>query len=112
MSAARVSAALRRAGLAAAGSCSWRTVFPVPAARSLLSERFKRSINNLRRQSGLSQQGDRDKEFVADGARDAVETARQELDGRATFHFGNRVREGEPHIVWRRIGTHKIFTRP
>ncbi len=33
-------------------------------------------------------------------------------DGRATFHFGNPVREGEPHIVWRRIGTHKIFTRP
>ena len=33
-------------------------------------------------------------------------------DGRATSHFGNPVREGEPHIVWRRIGTHKIFTRP
>jgi hypothetical protein len=33
-------------------------------------------------------------------------------DGRATFHFGNPVAEGEVHIVWRRIGTHKIFTRP
>ena len=33
-------------------------------------------------------------------------------DGRATFHFGTPVRKGEPHIVWRRIGTHKIFTRP
>jgi hypothetical protein len=33
-------------------------------------------------------------------------------DGRATFHFGPQVRSGEPHIVWRRIGTHKIFTRP
>jgi hypothetical protein len=33
-------------------------------------------------------------------------------DGRATFHFGPEVRRGEPHIVWRRIGTHKIFTRP
>jgi len=33
-------------------------------------------------------------------------------DSRATFHFGNQVREGEPHIIWRRIGTHKIFTRP
>lgn len=33
-------------------------------------------------------------------------------DGRATFHFGTSVVEGQPHIVWRRIGTHKIFTRP
>jgi hypothetical protein len=33
-------------------------------------------------------------------------------DGRATFHFGESVRPGELHIVWRRIGTHKIFTRP
>jgi hypothetical protein len=23
-----------------------------------------------------------------------------------------QVRAGEAHIVWRRIGTHKIFTRP
>jgi len=30
----------------------------------------------------------------------------------ATFHFGNPVTEGEVHIIWRRIGTHKIFTRP
>ena len=33
-------------------------------------------------------------------------------DGRATFHFATPVTEGEAHIVWRRIGTHKIFTRP
>ncbi|MDQ2874766.1 MAG: hypothetical protein M3Y33_08245 [Actinomycetota bacterium] len=33
-------------------------------------------------------------------------------DGRATFRFGSPVTEGEPHIVWRRIGTHRIFTRP
>jgi hypothetical protein len=33
-------------------------------------------------------------------------------DGRATFHFGTQVLRGEPHIVWRRIGTHKIVTRP
>ena len=30
-------------------------------------------------------------------------------DGRALFRFGNPVREGEPHIVWLRIGTHDIF---
>ncbi|NGO80903.1 hypothetical protein G6045_35380 [Streptomyces sp. YC504] len=33
-------------------------------------------------------------------------------DGRATFHYGPSVTDGEPHVVWRRIGTHSIFTRP
>ena len=33
-------------------------------------------------------------------------------DGRATFEYGHVVREGETHVVWRRIGTHVIFTRP
>jgi len=33
-------------------------------------------------------------------------------DGRATFEYGSAVREGGTHIVWRRIGTHDIFTRP
>jgi hypothetical protein len=30
-------------------------------------------------------------------------------DGRATFSFGQSRRAGEPHIVWRRIGSHEIF---
>ena len=33
-------------------------------------------------------------------------------NGRATFEYGEPVREGEAHIVWRRIGTHAIFTEP
>ena len=33
-------------------------------------------------------------------------------DGRATFHYGESVREGEKHVVWRRIGTHAIYDRP
>ena len=33
-------------------------------------------------------------------------------DGRATFEYGSTVREGETHVVWRRIGTHDIFARP
>ncbi len=33
-------------------------------------------------------------------------------DGRATFEYGEQVREGEPHIVWRRIGTHAVFDKP
>ena len=32
-------------------------------------------------------------------------------DGRATFEYGDEIR-GEPHFVWRRIGTHDIFRRP
>lgn len=33
-------------------------------------------------------------------------------DGRATFEFGREIRSGEHHVVWRRIGTHEIFSRP
>jgi hypothetical protein len=33
-------------------------------------------------------------------------------DGRATFEYGSAVGEGETHIIWRRIGTHEVFTRP
>ena len=33
-------------------------------------------------------------------------------DGRATFEYGSPVREGEAHIVWRRIGRHGILSRP
>jgi hypothetical protein len=33
-------------------------------------------------------------------------------DGRATFEYGEPVGEGEPHIIWRRIGAHKILNQP
>lgn len=33
-------------------------------------------------------------------------------DGRATFEYGGSVRNGEPHVIWRRIGTHDIFQEP
>lgn len=33
-------------------------------------------------------------------------------DGRATFEYGPEVRKGEPHVIWRRIGTHAIFRKP
>ena len=33
-------------------------------------------------------------------------------DGRATFAYGQEVRSGEPHVIWRRVGTHSIFRRP
>ena len=33
-------------------------------------------------------------------------------DGRATFACGDERIQGQPHIVWRRVGTHAIFRRP
>lgn len=30
-------------------------------------------------------------------------------DGRATFSYGESRHEGEPHIVWHRVGTHDIL---
>src|SRR4051812_15750132 len=29
-------------------------------------------------------------------------------DGRATFEYGDEVHGGQPHIIWRRVGTHAI----
>jgi len=33
-------------------------------------------------------------------------------DGRATFSYGRQQRRGEPHVIWRRIGTHDVFRDP
>ena len=33
-------------------------------------------------------------------------------DGRATFSYGASVVDDEPHIIWRRIGTHEILREP
>ena len=33
-------------------------------------------------------------------------------DGRATWQYGREIRVGEPHVVWRRVGSHTIFKRP
>jgi len=33
-------------------------------------------------------------------------------DGRATFEMADQVKEGHPHIRWRRVGTHDIFKNP
>lgn len=33
-------------------------------------------------------------------------------DGRATFHYGEPIQDGEIHVVWRRVGTHAILTNP
>ena len=33
-------------------------------------------------------------------------------DGRATFEYGESAVVDEPHVVWRRVGTHGIFNKP
>lgn len=33
-------------------------------------------------------------------------------DGRATFEYGRAIAEREPHIIWRRVGTHAVFDKP
>lgn len=33
-------------------------------------------------------------------------------DGRATLAYGEEVRSGEPHVIWRRIGTHDVLRDP
>lgn len=33
-------------------------------------------------------------------------------DGRATFQYGQEIIAGEPHVIWRRVGTHSVFNRP
>lgn len=33
-------------------------------------------------------------------------------DGRATFQYGSEVVAGQPHIIWRRVGTHDVFRTP
>lgn len=30
-------------------------------------------------------------------------------DGRATWQYGPEIQAGEPHVIWRRVGTHAIF---
>lgn len=32
--------------------------------------------------------------------------------GRATFEYGEEVRTGEAHVIWRRVGDHSIFSAP
>ena len=33
-------------------------------------------------------------------------------DGRATFAYGRSIVGDEPHVIWRRIGTHEILREP
>jgi len=45
-------------------------------------------------------------------AHSAVFEMTPDNDGRATFSYGEERIPGQPHVIWRRIGTHAIFTPP
>jgi hypothetical protein len=46
------------------------------------------------------------------GADGIFEMTWEPEDGRATFQYGEELIEGDPHIIWRRIGSHDIFVDP
>lgn len=46
------------------------------------------------------------------GAPGIFEMTWDRADGRATFQYGSELREGDPHIIWRRIGGHEVFANP
>ncbi len=33
-------------------------------------------------------------------------------DGRATFRYGEEIKLGEAHVIWRRVGKHSILDAP
>jgi hypothetical protein len=33
-------------------------------------------------------------------------------DGRATWQYADDPAEGDPHVVWRRVGTHDVVRSP
>ena len=74
------------------------------AAFRLAVERFRLELETGRFRAGLRVKGVR----AASGVLEMTWAP----DGRATFHFGEEKRPGEPHVVWRRIGTHDILRRP
>ena len=52
----------------------------------------------------------RDKPMVANPG--IFELTWESEDGRATFTYGPKERQGEKHVIWHRIGGHEIFDRP
>jgi hypothetical protein len=46
------------------------------------------------------------------GAPGIFEMTWERDNGRATFQYGEPLIEGEPHIIWRRVGGHSIFGNP
>jgi hypothetical protein len=86
--------------------CDWRTLSPEQ------KNRFKDAVKEFVDDLGAG------RPFRASLCVKGVRTASGVFemtwapDGRATFQYGPEVLPGQPHIIWRRIGGHEIFTNP
>jgi len=91
-----------------------------------VTSRFRRDLGNL---SSQQRQAIRKaiRAFVADLKKGAFRTSLRvngvqgaagifemtwASGGRCTFEYGAEVPVGQPHIVWRRCGTHEVFRKP
>jgi hypothetical protein len=74
------------------------------AAFLLAVVHFVEDIKKGRFRAGLRVKG-------VKGARGVFEMTWSD-DGRATFEYGEQVKKGESHVIWRRVGTHAIFREP
>jgi len=68
-------------------------------------EKFLEDLPTRRFRRGLRVKG-------VQGTNGIFEMTWEGEDGRATFEYGEEIRSGEPHIIWRRIGGHGIFSNP
>jgi hypothetical protein len=82
-----------------------------PAERQQFKEAVEKFLEDLATSPrGPFRQGLRVKPMR--GAEGIFEMTWEIRDGRATFEYGEKLSEGEPHIIWRRIGSHSIFGNP
>lgn len=79
-----------------------------PGQRKAFREAVAAFVDDLRRGGGF-RPGLRVKRVQAT---DGVWEMSWASDGRATWQYGNEVVPGQPHVVWRRVGTHDIFREP
>ena len=71
----------------------------------MIKEEFRPDLVTGRFRPGLRVKGVRD-------APSGVFEMTWAPDGRATFEYGPEQHPGEPHVIWRRIGTHDVFRQP
>ena len=83
----------------------WRDYYALtPARRELFDRMVKKFVTDL--SAGRFRKELRVKGFRGREGEYEVTWA---PDGRATFRYGPPRREGDPHVIWLRCGTHDIF---
>ena len=79
-----------------------------PAQQAAFLEAVEQFVDDLKRRRGF-RKGLRVKRIQ--GASGIFEMT-WASDGRATFEYGERLIQDEPHVIWRRVGTHTVFKQP